>query len=57
MQKTAAIIREEKKKQTEEERKRINDIKSSDPDNYLRNLYDKRKEILDRMTEKDRLKE
>lgn len=39
------------------EREQIEKLKSSNPDNYLKSLYDKRKEILDRMSERARRKE
>jgi hypothetical protein len=39
------------------EREKIEGLKSSDPDSYLKQLYCKRKEILDRITERSRRKE
>jgi hypothetical protein len=40
-----------------EEREKIEQIKSTDPDTYLKQLYGKRKEILDRIAERSRRKE
>ena len=57
MQKTAAQIREERKIQQKIDRERIDELKASDPDAYLKNLYVKRKEILDRIAERSRRKE
>lgn len=57
MQKTATMMREEKKAQMKIERDQIEKLKQLDPDNYLKSLYDKRKEILDRMSERARRKE
>lgn len=57
MQKTAALIREERKAQLKLDRERIEELKTGDPDAYLRNLYVKRKEILDRIAERSRRKE
>ena len=57
MQKTAGMMREEKKQQMKQERDKIDELKSSDPDAYLKSLYDKRKEVLDRMAERARRKE
>lgn len=57
MQKTAAQMREERKIQLKQEREKIDEIKQSDPDAYLKQLYFKRKEILDRITERSRRKE
>ncbi len=57
MQKTAAQMREERKAQMKVEREKIEGLKSSDPDSYLKQLYCKRKEILDRITERSRRKE
>ncbi len=39
------------------EKEQIDQLKQSDPDAYLRSLYDRRKEILDRMSERSRRKE
>ena len=47
-------MREEKKQIMKIERDKIEEIKSLDPNAYLKSLYDKRKEILDKMA--DRLK-
>ncbi len=57
MQKTAAQMREERKMQQKIDREKIEDLKQSDPEAYLRNLYGKRKEILDRISERSRRKE
>jgi hypothetical protein len=57
MQKTATAMREERKFQLKLEREKIDEIKQSDPDAYLKQLYGKRKEILDRITERARRKE
>ena len=57
MQKTAAVMREERKLQMKFEREKIEEMKSGDPDAYLRQLYGKRKEILDRIAERSRRKE
>lgn len=57
MQKTAQIIREERKQQQRADREKIEDLKSSDPEAYLKQLYGKRKEILDRISERSRRKE
>jgi|LauGreDrversion4_2_1035121.scaffolds.fasta_scaffold88729_2 hypothetical protein len=57
MQKTAALMREERKLQMKFEREKIEEMKSGDPDAYLRQLYGKRKEILDRIAERSRRKE
>lgn len=51
------MMREEKKAQMKIERDQIEKLKQLDPDNYLKSLYDKRKEILDRMSERARRKE
>ena len=39
------------------EREKIEEIKQTDPESYLAQLYCKRKEILDRITERSRRKE
>ncbi|CDW79283.1 actin-related protein 5 [Stylonychia lemnae] len=57
MQKTATLMREEKKAQMKVEREKIDILKQSDPDAYLKSLYEKRKEILDRMSDRARRKE
>ena len=57
MQKTATLMREEKKAQMKIERDQIEKLKQSNPDSYLKSLYDKRKEILDRLAERARRKE
>lgn len=50
-------MREERKIQLKLEREKIDELKSTDPDSYLKQLYCKRKEILDRITERSRRKE
>lgn len=50
-------MRDERRKQQDIEKEKINDLKSKDPDNYLKSLYDRRKDILTRMTERSRKKE
>ena len=57
MQKTATVMREERKKQMEEERKKIETLKSTDADAYLQGLYERRKEILSRMAEREKKRE
>ena len=57
MQKTAQQMREERKAIMKVEREKIDEIKQSDPDSYLKQLYYRRKEILDRITERSRRKE
>jgi hypothetical protein len=57
MQKTAQQMREERKAIMKVEREKIDEIKQSDPDSYLKQLYYSRKEILDRITERSRRKE
>jgi hypothetical protein len=50
-------MREERKAIMKVEREKIDEIKQSDPDSYLKQLYYRRKEILDRITERSRRKE
>ena len=57
MQKTASTMREEKKQIMKQEREKIEGLKQLDPDSYLKQLYGKRKEILDRMSERAKRKE
>lgn len=52
MQKTAAQLREERKQVQKLERDKIEEFKQSDPDSYLKQLYAKRKEIMDRIAER-----
>lgn len=57
MQKTAAVAREDRKVLQKMEREKIEELKQSDPDSYLRQLYCRRKDILDRIAERARRKE
>ena len=57
MQKTASTMREEKKQIMKQEREKIEGLKQLDPESYLKQLYGKRKEILDRMSERAKRKE
>ena len=50
-------MREERKTQQKIDREKIDELKQSDPDSYLKQLYGKRKEILDRIAERSRRKE
>jgi len=54
MHKTAAVLREKRKKHQEEERKRVDELKSTNKDQYLQNLYDRRQIILERMQDRIR---
>ena len=40
-----------------EEREKIEELKAYDPDAYIKSLYEKRKEILERIAERSRRKE
>lgn len=58
MQKTAAILREEKKKAYNEAKEELETLKRSNNKNrYLRGLYEKRLDILERMNERARKKD
>jgi uncharacterized membrane protein (DUF106 family) len=57
MQKSSQQMMEELKVIMKVEREKIDEIKLSDPDSYLKQLYYRRKEILDRITERSRRKE
>ena len=49
MHKTAAEMREKRKQQQEADRKRTEELKSNDKDQYLANLYERRRLILEKM--------
>ena len=57
MQKTAAVQRAEKKESQRKEQERIEEMKKSNPQAYLQNLYSKRKDILDKLEEIKRKKQ
>ena len=50
-------MREERKAQQKLDKERIDELKNGDPDFYLKQLYFRRKEILDRLAERSRRKE
>ena len=58
MQKTAAVLREQKKKAVSEAKQKLESLKKSKNKNsYLRGLYSKRLELLDRMQDRAKKRE
>ena len=57
MHKTAQALREQRKKQQEIEKKRIEDLKNKDKEAYLGNLYEERRKILERLQGRTKQKE
>ena len=49
MHKTAQEMREKRKQQQEHDKKRIEELKTQDKDQYLANLYERRRLILEKM--------
>ena len=56
MQKTAAILRAEKKETQRKEQERIEEIKKSNPQAYIQSLYMKRKDLMDKLDDTKRKK-
>ena len=50
-------MREQRKKQQEIEKKRIEDLKNKDKEAYLGNLYEERRKILERLQGRTKQKE
>ena len=57
MHKTASEMRERRKVEAVEEKKRVDALKSKDGEAYLANLYEARSKILQRMTQRAKQKE
>ena len=57
MHKTASLLREKRKKQQDEERKRVDELKTTNKEQYLQTLYDRRQVILERLQERARQRE
>jgi len=52
MLKTGQEMREKRKKEMDQQKEMIAQMRNSDPEKYLQNLYQQRKEILERMSER-----
>ena len=57
MHKTAADMRDKRKKDQVEEQKRVDGLKEKDSEAYLANLYERRRRVMEKMQLRTRQKE
>jgi len=57
MHRTVSITRAEKKEEERLEKERINELKKEEPQRYLQNLYQKRKDILQKIEDRNKKKQ